>query len=245
MQNLDLTYIIDQVLHDDAHLKGRDRRAYDERGPRHQDYNHSRAYKEDRRKSDRYVSEDTSYRHGRDRARHISESRGSSPDQGTYVNQESRRHRHRLTGDEPGSSTRPNNPSEHGGSRSERFSKHHHKAEWRGRSLSRSRSTHSKSRHSSSRSSSASFEDSHRYSRKRRRHRSRSKSVSRDRKEGKSRKHKRSSSRRKETDRERSESKRSVLTGKKIKLKVKKDRGDDERDAKRQELLKFLNSAYE
>jgi len=35
------------------------------------------------------------------------------------------------------------------------------------------------------------------------------------------------------------------LTGKKIKLKVKKEKGDDERDANRQDLLKFLNSTFE
>jgi len=107
-------------------------------------------------------------------------------------------------------------------------------SEQRGRSISRTRSN--------SRLSSP-------HSHKRRRQRSRSKSVSRD---SKSQKHKRSPK----------ESRRSVLTGKKvkldmwpvsfltprsmqIKLKVKKSRGDEERDANRQELLQFLNSAYE
>jgi len=41
------------------------------------------------------------------------------------------------------------------------------------------------------------------------------------------------------------EERRSVLTGKKIKLKVHKDAGDHERDANRQDLLQFLNSTFE
>jgi len=115
----------------------------------------------------------------------------------------------------------------------------------RGRSLSRTSSTFSRtsSNSSASRSSSASSSNSY-HSRKRKRRRSRSRSRSRDKaakKDRKSRKDRRSHSRKKTRDGE----KRSVLTGKKIKLKVKKDRGDEERDAKRQELLKFLNSAFE
>ncbi|KAJ3476257.1 hypothetical protein NLI96_g11279 [Meripilus lineatus] len=41
------------------------------------------------------------------------------------------------------------------------------------------------------------------------------------------------------------EERRSVLTGKKIKLKVHKGADDIERDANRADLLQFLNSAYE
>ena len=37
---------------------------------------------------------------------------------------------------------------------------------------------------------------------------------------------------------------RSALTGHKIKLKVKKSSKDKERDANRQELLRFLNAQY-
>ncbi|KAJ7355619.1 hypothetical protein DFH08DRAFT_955084 [Mycena albidolilacea] len=49
--------------------------------------------------------------------------------------------------------------------------------------------------------------------------------------------------RRKERERSKDkEERRSVLTGKKIKLKVKKEKGDEERDANRQDLLRFLNS---
>ncbi|KAJ7089739.1 hypothetical protein B0H15DRAFT_839020 [Mycena belliarum] len=53
--------------------------------------------------------------------------------------------------------------------------------------------------------------------------------------------------RRRRKERERSkekekEERRSVLTGKKIKLKVKKEKGDDEREANRRDLLQFLNS---
>lgn len=74
-------------------------------------------------------------------------------------------------------------------------------------------------------------------------HKRRRRSPLKGRKDGKSGKHRRSPSR--EKGRERNEGKRSVLTGKKIKLRVKKERGDDEREANRQELLEFLNSAYE
>jgi hypothetical protein len=52
-------------------------------------------------------------------------------------------------------------------------------------------------------------------------------------------------SREKEKTRKRDDERRSVLTGKKIKLKVKKDKGDHERDANRKDLLQFLNSAFE
>ena len=126
--------------------------------------------------------------------------------------------------------------------------------ERRGRSISRARSSvaRSNSRSRSSRSSSASLiAPSHSHKRRRR-------SPLKGRKDGKSGKHRRSPSR--EKGRERNEGKRSVLTGKKvklvsslhlttcpmqIKLRVKKERGDDEREANRQELLEFLNSAYE
>jgi len=49
---------------------------------------------------------------------------------------------------------------------------------------------------------------------------------------------------RKRRDREEREERRSVLTGKKIRLKVHKDAADYERDKKRADLLEFLNSAY-
>ncbi|KZP22145.1 hypothetical protein FIBSPDRAFT_931347 [Athelia psychrophila] len=56
--------------------------------------------------------------------------------------------------------------------------------------------------------------------------------------------------RKKKKDKERrkkegKEERRSVLTGKKIKLKVEKEEGDDEREANRQDLLQFLNSTFE
>ncbi|CAA7269696.1 unnamed protein product [Cyclocybe aegerita] len=70
-----------------------------------------------------------------------------------------------------------------------------------------------------------------------RKHRDRSGSRERDKKRRKRRD--------KDKAKEKGEEKRSILTGKKIKLKVKKDKGDHERDANRKDLLQFLNSAYE
>ncbi|KAJ3564194.1 hypothetical protein NP233_g8456 [Leucocoprinus birnbaumii] len=235
---------------DDTRHRGRDLRAHDERESRHRDHSRSRSYKENRRNSDRYTAEDMPHEQDRERRKHSSHGRHSSPGwQATHVSQESyRHHRHFATTDE-GEHLEPSGRSkrsvEGSSSRAERPFEEHRQEERRGRSLSRSSSTRSNSRHLSSRSASRSSEESRRYSRKRRRRRSYSRSFSRERKDSKSRKHKGSSSRRKDRDRERSDSRRSVLTGKKIKLKVKKDKGDDERDAKRQELLKFLNSAYE
>ncbi|PPQ83562.1 hypothetical protein CVT26_003880 [Gymnopilus dilepis] len=49
----------------------------------------------------------------------------------------------------------------------------------------------------------------------------------------------------KDKDKEEGPERRSILTGKKIKLKVKKDKADHERDANRKDLLQFLNSAFE
>ncbi|KAJ3505866.1 hypothetical protein NLJ89_g7190 [Agrocybe chaxingu] len=72
---------------------------------------------------------------------------------------------------------------------------------------------------------------------RKRKHRDRSGSRERDKKRRKRRD--------KEKAKEKGEEKRSILTGKKIKLKVKKDKGDHERDANRKDLLQFLNSAYE
>ncbi|KAG1730386.1 uncharacterized protein EDB91DRAFT_1085446 [Suillus paluster] len=81
-------------------------------------------------------------------------------------------------------------------------------------------------------------------------HRSRSRSSSRDIRKSKSkhrdkdrdRKHKKHRDRDKAKDKE---ERRSVLTGKKIKLKVHKDARDLEMDANRQSLLQFLNSTCE
>ncbi|KAK0245930.1 hypothetical protein EDD85DRAFT_38497 [Armillaria nabsnona] len=89
---------------------------------------------------------------------------------------------------------------------------------------------------------------------KKRRRSSRSRSPRR-RKEKDSRKHKdrdyerdRKKGKSKEKDRKKDkdkEERRSVLTGKKIKLKVRKEKGDDEREANRKDLLQFLNSTFE
>ncbi|KAG2047186.1 hypothetical protein BDR06DRAFT_1014110 [Suillus hirtellus] len=81
-------------------------------------------------------------------------------------------------------------------------------------------------------------------------HRSRSRSDSRDVRKSKS-KHRekdRDKKYRKHKDRDNGKDKderRSVLTGKKIKLKVHKDARDLEMDANRQNLLQFLNSTCE
>ncbi|KAK2467506.1 hypothetical protein APHAL10511_000361 [Amanita phalloides] len=99
------------------------------------------------------------------------------------------------------------------------------------------------------RSRRASERSSHRVSkRKDRGTRSRSASRSscdeRERKRKKKEKEKRKKDKSRKKDKDREE-RRSVLTGKKIKLRVKKDKDDHERDANRQELLQFLNAAYE
>ncbi|KAJ7601053.1 hypothetical protein C8J56DRAFT_1074908 [Mycena floridula] len=86
-------------------------------------------------------------------------------------------------------------------------------------------------------SSSSSEEDKHRSSSKHRRRHSRSRSPESRR----SRKDRDDRKRRKE----RKEERRSALTGKRIKLKVKKEKGDEERDANRKDLLQFLNSTFE
>jgi hypothetical protein len=81
-------------------------------------------------------------------------------------------------------------------------------------------------------------------------HRSRSRSDSRDIRKSKS-KHRdkdRDRKHKKHKDRDHAKDKderRSVLTGKKIKLKVHKDARDLEMDANRQNLLQFLNSTCE
>lgn len=74
-------------------------------------------------------------------------------------------------------------------------------------------------------------------------HRSRSRSDSRDIRKSKS-KHREKDRDKKHKDRDKDE-RRSVLTGKKIKLKVHKDARDLEMDANRQNLLQFLNSTCE
>ncbi|KAL5532152.1 hypothetical protein ACEPAF_5716 [Sanghuangporus sanghuang] len=99
-------------------------------------------------------------------------------------------------------------------------------------------SSHGRHRRRSPSSSSSSSSSVSSRSRSRDRHR-----KSRD----KDRKGRKRSSRTKREKRKRSRSpeRRSVLTGKKIKMKVHKTAEDHERDAKREELLKFLNSTYE
>ncbi|KAG6916971.1 hypothetical protein DXG01_004399 [Tephrocybe rancida] len=138
----------------------------------------------------------------------------------------------------------------------------------RGRTATKRPRSASRSLSFSSSRSSDSGDDSARRDSRNKRHRRHSRSRSR------SREHKRSSksdrdrkgkSRDKDRDRERSasrerrkrrkekerkkdkdkEERRSVLTGKKIKLKVKKEKGDHERDKNRQDLLQFLNSTFE
>ncbi|KAF8628784.1 hypothetical protein AX15_003723 [Amanita polypyramis BW_CC] len=80
----------------------------------------------------------------------------------------------------------------------------------------------------------------------RRRSRSQSRSDSGSSSGERERKRKRKDKKRKDKSRKKDkEERRSILTGKKIKLKVKKERGDHERDVNRQELLQFLNAAYE
>ncbi|KAL5504821.1 hypothetical protein ACEPAH_7484 [Sanghuangporus vaninii] len=108
----------------------------------------------------------------------------------------------------------------------------------------RSRSQHKRRQsshgHHRRRSPSSSSSSSSSYSRSRSRDRYR---TSRD-KDGKGRKRS-SRTKREKRKRSRSPERRSILTGKKIKMKVHKTAEDHERDAKREELLKFLNSTYE
>ncbi|KAH8077736.1 hypothetical protein BXZ70DRAFT_962318 [Cristinia sonorae] len=118
------------------------------------------------------------------------------------------------------------------------------------------------SRRSRSRTRSVSpDDDSRRTKSKSRRHRSGSSSSSRSRSPSRDRSRKssskrdhdrddRDSKRRRKKEKERkkerkSSERRSVLTGQKIKLKVHKDATDLEMDAKREDLLKFLNSMHE
>ncbi|KAJ8520653.1 hypothetical protein ONZ45_g2572 [Pleurotus djamor] len=63
--------------------------------------------------------------------------------------------------------------------------------------------------------------------------------------ESERRRKKRKDKKRKEGKGRHADEKRSVLTGKKIKLKVHMDKEDHERDANRRDLLQFLNSAFE
>ncbi|KAF8577874.1 hypothetical protein K439DRAFT_522894 [Ramaria rubella] len=121
------------------------------------------------------------------------------------------------------------------------------------RSVSPHRSTHERGRHSrrsaSTESSESRDSSRHRSKKSHRRHRDRSRSRDRDprgSKHSSSSKHKdkHRSSHKKRKDEDKYE-RRSVLTGKKIKLKVHKDAADHERDANRESLLQFLNSAYE
>uniref|UniRef100_R7W8E0 Uncharacterized protein n=1 Tax=Aegilops tauschii TaxID=37682 RepID=R7W8E0_AEGTA len=63
---------------------------------------------------------------------------------------------------------------------------------------------------------------------------------------GRSRKHKKSSRSRKFLGREKEESgKRSVISGKKIMMKLEKSKEDKAAESKRNELLKFLNASYD
>ncbi|KAF8148665.1 hypothetical protein B0H34DRAFT_736478 [Crassisporium funariophilum] len=130
----------------------------------------------------------------------------------------------------------------------------------RGRTSSReSSSSSSSSRDSTRDGSSTRRPDKHIHRRSRSRSRSRSRERSRSkhssRKHGdgdkRKRKHKERSDSRdrkrhrvQEKARKKEEDRRSVLTGKKIKLKVKKDKGDHQRDANREDLLQFLNSTF-
>ncbi|KZO94425.1 hypothetical protein CALVIDRAFT_528901 [Calocera viscosa TUFC12733] len=67
----------------------------------------------------------------------------------------------------------------------------------------------------------------------------------RDREREKERDRERKQERKRAKKEKEKEERRSVLTGKKIKLKVHKDADDIERDKKRENLLQFLNSAYD
>jgi len=111
----------------------------------------------------------------------------------------------------------------------------------------RSRSSDSQAggRRASERSPHSSSKRKHRHrSRTRSRSGSTSSSEEREKKRKKKDKRKKDKSQKKDKDKDKEE-RRSILTGKKIKLKVKKGREDHERDANRQELLQFLNAAYE
>ncbi|KAF8629010.1 hypothetical protein AX17_005866 [Amanita inopinata Kibby_2008] len=106
-----------------------------------------------------------------------------------------------------------------------------------GTSRSRSESRNRRDGHSSYKSS----KRKHKY-----RSRSRSSSTSWSSSEKRERKRKKKDNTKKEKSKKKDkEERRSILTGKKIKLKVKKDKQDHERDANRLQLLQFLNSAYE
>jgi len=129
-----------------------------------------------------------------------------------------------------------------------------HSRHRRRRSMSRSPSLSSSSRSSSSDESESEDDDSRRHSKRSRRHsrsHSRKKSDRKDRhgnrerstsRERRKRRKEKGKGKYKDKDKE---ERRSILTGKKIKLKVKKDKGDHERDKKRRDLLTFLNSACE
>jgi len=214
-----------QAVSSDSHRKGCDKRAHSSR--RESRHSHSRSYRKDRRSPDKRASKDV-YAHEWERVKDSLHSHGS------------RSHYRQSTSHEAKRLESCNGPNENQSSRFDQDLKG--QSERRGRSISRTSSARSNWRPSSSALSSP-------HSHKRRRQRSRSRSVSR---ESKSRKHKRLPE----------ESRRSVLTGKKvkldmrpslfwphvrtqIKLKVKRSRGDEEREANRQELLQFLNSAYE
>ncbi|KIM47192.1 hypothetical protein M413DRAFT_23440 [Hebeloma cylindrosporum] len=112
--------------------------------------------------------------------------------------------------------------------------RHRHRSRSRSRSRERSRSKHY-------------HRDDDAGEKRKRKHRHRSESRERKRRKRKEKEKERERERDKEKEkgRNREEERRSVLTGKKIKLKVKKDKGDHERDANRRDLLQFLNSAFE
>ncbi|EJD07752.1 uncharacterized protein FOMMEDRAFT_150294 [Fomitiporia mediterranea MF3/22] len=132
----------------------------------------------------------------------------------------------------------------------ERQSRKHKATRYRSRSpssdTSRRHARHKEKRHgrSRSRSPSSSSSSSSSYSRSRSRPKDRHRKA-----RGKDRKDKEKRGRSKDKERRKRsrspDAKRSVLTGKKIKMKVHKTADDLERDAKRQELLTFLNSTFE
>ncbi|TFK23724.1 hypothetical protein FA15DRAFT_757020 [Coprinopsis marcescibilis] len=224
---------------------------------RHRDRDGHKGHEDDNRRLDRHSrhagSKADSPERSRQRSRHHNH-RGEHEDaddhahrkeRGTYRDGVDRVDKDKPTGEhspERGrTSTRrsPSSPSRTTSSSSSRASssreRQHSSIKRRPRHRSRSHSPRSRSRDRSSK------KDKHRSTSKDgRKSKKRDRSDSRDR--DRKRRRKRESKRDRESDRE---ERRSVLTGKKIKLKVKKDRGDHERDANRQDLLQFLNSTFE
>lgn len=210
-------------------------------------YRSGRSYSRDASRK-RYALDgiDSSRRHGDEDypQSRADRTRGRSPTPTVRSKDEDRRATHRSYDDRKrGRSPSPSVTSK---------SKSHHR-----RSRSRSSSDDSSSNSSSasedsrrpskrSRRQSRSHSPSRSTDRSRSKHKSKRKDKERngdkERDKGKKRKKRKDKERKKDKDRE---ERRSVLTGKKIKLKVHKDAADEERDANRQDLLSFLNSAFE